>query len=224
MVPPSSHGIPRVPRYSGYLLLGFVFDYVALTLCGRPSQAVLLTIPSRDASPNPRDLRPLVWPPPRSLATTCGISVDVFSSPYLDVSVQAVPHVRLFDSPYVTLRWVSPFGNLRIEAHLQLPEAYRSLSRPSSAPDAKAFPLRSFTLDLAKPNLRCRSNLVPVQTFRVGPISIGSLTFELCRLHIGSVYLSNKIVNYPNLLVDLTTLSSFTVAFSSYNFSVIQLT
>ena len=29
-----------------------------------------------------------------------------------------------------------------------LPEAFRSLSRPSSAPDAKAFPLRSFTLDL----------------------------------------------------------------------------
>ena len=36
-----------------------------------------------------------VWPPPRSLATTCGISVDVFSWPYLDVSVQAVPHVHL---------------------------------------------------------------------------------------------------------------------------------
>ena len=165
-----------------------------------------------------------VWPPPRSLATTCGISVDVFSSPYLDVSVQAVPHVRLFDSSYVTLRWVSPFGNLRINGYLLLPEAYRSLSRPSSAPDAKAFPLRSFTLDLAKLNLTSRSNFVPVQTFRVGPISIGSLMFELCRLHIGSVYLSNKIVNYPNLLVDLTTLSSFTVAFSSYNFSVIQLT
>ena len=43
---------------------------------------------------------------------------------------------------------VSPFGYLRIEAYLQLPEAYRSLSRPSSAPDAKAFPLRSFLLDL----------------------------------------------------------------------------
>ena len=96
----------------------------------------------------PEILRPPVWPPPRSLATTSGISVDVFSSPYLDVSVQAVPHVYLFDSAYVTLRWVSPFGNLRISAHLQLPEAYRSLSRPSSAPDAKAFPLRSFMLDL----------------------------------------------------------------------------
>ena len=86
-----------------------------------------------------------VWPLPLSLATTDGISVDVFSSPYLDVSVQAVPHIRLFDSTYVAgvlLQRVSPFGNLRIVAHLQLPEAYRSLSRPSSAPDAKAFPLR----------------------------------------------------------------------------------
>ena len=32
--------------------------------------------------------------------------------------------------------------------YLLLPVAYRSLSRPSSAPDAKAFPLRSFQLDL----------------------------------------------------------------------------
>ena len=37
-----------------------------------------------------------VWPPPRSLATTKGISVDVFSSPYLDVSVQAVPLIHLW--------------------------------------------------------------------------------------------------------------------------------
>ena len=88
----------------------------------------------------------LVWPLPRSLATTDGISVDVFSSPYLDVSVQTVPHVRLFYSTHVdtVLPYrVSPFGNLRIEAYVQLPAAYRSLSRPSSAPDAKAFPLRS---------------------------------------------------------------------------------
>ena len=35
-------------------------------------------------------------------------------------------------------------------AYLQLPEAYRSLSRPSSAPSAKAFPLRSFLLDLIR--------------------------------------------------------------------------
>ena len=95
-------------------------------------------------SVTPEILLPPVWPLPRSLATTGGISVDVFSSPYLDVSVQAVPLVYLFDSVYDTFRWVSPFGNLRIKAHLQLPVAYRSLSRPSSAPNAKAFPLRSY--------------------------------------------------------------------------------
>ena len=88
-----------------------------------------------------------VWPLPRSLATTGGISVDVFSCPYLDVSVQGVPPVQLFDSLHGTQVLpvcVPTFGNLRITAYLQLPEAYRSLSRPSSAPDAKAFPLRSY--------------------------------------------------------------------------------
>ena len=43
---------------------------------------------------------------------------------------------------------VSSFGNPRIEAYLQLPAAYRSLSRPSSAPDAKAFTLCSCSLEL----------------------------------------------------------------------------
>ena len=47
-----------------------------------------------------------------------------------------------------TFRCVSTFGNLRIEAYLQLPAAYRSLSRPSSAPDAKAFALCSCSLEL----------------------------------------------------------------------------
>ena len=36
-----------------------------------------------------------VWPLSLSLATTHKISVDFFSSPYLDVSVQAVPLVYL---------------------------------------------------------------------------------------------------------------------------------
>ena len=44
--------------------------------------------------------------------------------------------------------WVSPFGNRRIAEYLLLPAAYRSLSRPSSAPDAKASTLRSLLLDL----------------------------------------------------------------------------
>ena len=42
---------------------------------------------------------------------------------------------------------VSPFGNLRIIGYLRLPEAYRSLSRPSSLPGAKASTLRPLMLD-----------------------------------------------------------------------------
>ena len=146
MVPPYSHRVSRVRRYSGYQLLASSFAYGILTLCDWPSHAIRLDSTIHDAGPNPNELCPLVWPPPRSLATTSGISVDVFSSSYLDVSVQTVPHLRLFDSTQVDrvlLCRVSPFGNLRIIGYLLLPEAYRSLSRPSSAPDAKAFPLRS---------------------------------------------------------------------------------
>ena len=46
-------------------------------------------------SATPEGFLPPVWPLPLSLATTNGISVDVFSSPYLDVSVQAVPLMHL---------------------------------------------------------------------------------------------------------------------------------
>lgn len=45
--------------------------------------------------------------------------------------------------------WVSPFRNLRIIGYLLLPEAYRSLSRLSSALSAKASALRSFLLGLS---------------------------------------------------------------------------
>ena len=147
MVPPVSHGVSRVPRYSGYNLKCIAFRL-------RGSHPVSPAFPDRSAKlalrcdcPQPRRINPSVWPLPRSLATTYGISVDVFSSPYLDVSVQAVPYVHLFDSMHVTeilSLWVTPFGNPRINGYLLLPEAYRSLSRPSSAPDAKAFSLRSF--------------------------------------------------------------------------------
>ena len=44
-------------------------------------------------------------------------------------------------------RWVSPFRDLRINGYLLLPEAFRSLSRLSSALSAKASTLRSFLLD-----------------------------------------------------------------------------
>ncbi len=148
MVPPASHRVSRVPRYSGSSPLRNRFRI-------HDSHILWSAFPDCSSNnfslfdcPQPQRINPLVWPPlPRSLATTSGISVDFSSSPYLDVSVQAVPYVHLFDSMHVDrvlLCRVSPFGNLRINGYLHLPEAYRSLSRPSSAPDAKAFPLRSY--------------------------------------------------------------------------------
>ena len=147
MVPPSSDQVSRVWPYSGTRAALAVFIYVTLTLFGWPSHAIRLTAKVLNAVHTPEGFLLPVCPLPRSLATTNGISFDVSSSPYLDVSVQAVPCVNLFDSAHAAGVWlqrVSPFGYLRINAYLQLPEAFRSLSRPSSAPDAKAFPLRSY--------------------------------------------------------------------------------
>ena len=146
MVPPSSHGIPRVPWYSGSCRPGFAsptrlsrspvcfpthFGSLCRYLLQSETPAVFLL---------------LVWPLPRSLATTGGISVDFSSSPYLDVSVQAVPLIQLWIHCMIHRRypmWIAPFGHLRINACLQLPAAFRSLPRPSSAPSAKAFTLSS---------------------------------------------------------------------------------
>ena len=43
-----------------------------------------------------------VWASPRSLATTCGITIVFFSYGYLDVSV---PHVRLLSDRILQLHW-----------------------------------------------------------------------------------------------------------------------
>ncbi len=84
----------------------------------------------------------MVWALSLSLATTQEIIVIFSSSAYLDVSVR---QVRSYCAMSSTWR-VSPFGNPRIESHLQIPAAYRSLSRPSSPPRAKASPVYSLLL------------------------------------------------------------------------------
>ena len=91
--------------------------------------AVLLDSLIHVAVQTPGILLPPVWPLPRSLATTSGISVDFSSSPYLDVSVQAVPLVYLCIQYTMTghdSSRIAPFGNPRINAYLRLPVAYRS--------------------------------------------------------------------------------------------------
>ena len=80
--------------------------------------------------------------------------------------------------------------------YLLLPVAYRSLSRPSSAPDAKAFPLRSFQLDL---------------------FEIWFSIVELCRQFNGSFCLRNC---YPHLY-DVPQLKQITFCCLAYHFLLI---
>ena len=89
MVPPSSHRVSRVRRYSGYSWPLPLFAYETVTLCGGPSHVLRLNFRVPCAVRTPGIFLLPVWPLPRSLATTSGISVDFSSSPYLDVSVQA---------------------------------------------------------------------------------------------------------------------------------------
>ena len=96
MVPPSSDQVSRVWPYSGICAALSVFTYVVLTLSDRPSHAVRLTDRVLKAVHTPEGFLLPVCPLPRSLATTNGISFDVSSSPYLDVSVQAVPLLYLW--------------------------------------------------------------------------------------------------------------------------------
>ena len=114
--------------------------YGALTPCGPPFQDGSPTRASAvRGSYNPAGAStPAVWAPPRSLTTTWGITVVFLSSGYLDVSV---PRVRL-PCGIALAGWVAPFGHPRIAGHLRLPAAFRSLSRPSSPPRAKASTIR----------------------------------------------------------------------------------
>ena len=95
MVPPLSRRIPRVRRYSGFCRLPLSFAYLTLTFSGWLSHTIRLLSNLAFAVLTPDVLLLPVWPSPLSLATTRGISVDFFSSPYLDVSVREVPHVLL---------------------------------------------------------------------------------------------------------------------------------
>ena len=128
--------------------------YGAFTLCGRLSQ-------NRSASrvhvllrSEPHGARAVVWALPVSLAATPGIDVSFSSSGYLDVSVRRVPSSMPMCSAWgggVFPRRVSPFRHLRIAGHLLLPAAFRSLSRLSSAPGAKASALCPSSLNRGTP-------------------------------------------------------------------------
>ena len=148
MGPPASHRVTRVPWYSGSCHVNRYFAYKTVTLYGvasQPTSAITLESLAQSATPNVLLLS--VWPLSFSLAATKKIDFSFSSSAYLDVSVQRVFLRTPIDSvhgDWVLPSRVPPFGNLRIYTYLRFPVAFRSLSRPSSAPDAKAFALYSY--------------------------------------------------------------------------------
>ena len=117
------------------------------------SNGVQLTITSAYAGPQPQGACSLVWATPTSLAATMGIDVSFSSSGYLDVSVPRVPFHPLWIGVWMTGHFPARFPHSDIHGsigYVHLPVAFRSLSRPSSAPGAKASSLRSSLLDLLK--------------------------------------------------------------------------
>jgi hypothetical protein len=103
------------------------------------------------------------WATPRSLVATDGISVDFFSSGYLDISVPRVRFTALCIHAVILLtEWVSPFGHCRIKACCQLPDTFRRLPRPSSPLTAKASTVYAWSLDHITPS-RLRATPIPPQ-------------------------------------------------------------
>ena len=102
-----------------------------------------------------------VWALPRSLATTEGIIVYFLFLQVLRCFSSLRSPLHLSTDNYPSGNWVVPFGNPRIKGHLHLPQAYRSLSRPSSPPWAKASTLRPFLLStIIMPSIKKRKSLI----------------------------------------------------------------
>ena len=97
MVPAHSIKVSRVSMYSGSRHVVFPFAYGAFTLSGRLSQNLSARINESIMRSEPHGARTMVWPLSISLAATLEIDKLSFSSsPYLDVSVQAVPFHTLW--------------------------------------------------------------------------------------------------------------------------------
>ena len=151
MVLPASDGIPRVPPYSGSAREGTKFRLQGCHL-------LWPAVPDRFVYPVPFSLPYERSYNPKRHASWFGLFP--FRSPLLREShlLSSPPGTKMFQFPGCALhalwiqawilphygQWVPPFGHLRINACLQLPEAFRRLPRPSSAPGAKASTVRPF--------------------------------------------------------------------------------
>ena len=152
MVLVDSHGISRVPRYSGtqreavacrlpgsHRLWPIVPDRSTKQLLGN-SPALNRSGPTTPMCKHTglgyvRVRSPLLA---ESLLFSVPLGTEMVHFPRLPsltlwIQVRILAHER---------EWVAPFGNPRIKACLRLTGAYRSLPRPSSTSVAKAFTVR----------------------------------------------------------------------------------
>ena len=151
MVPLSSLRISRVRTYFGYCRLLSCFPYKTLTFFGGLSHALRVHLILPFSVHNPKSI------------STLGLASFAFARRYSGnrcfflflallrcFSSGGSLHAAMYllHDDWSSSSRVSPFGYRRISGYLLLPAAFRSLSRPSSAPDAKASTLRSFSLDL----------------------------------------------------------------------------
>ena len=150
MVPPDSGGVSRAPPYLGYpwVRSGFRlrgshplrrrFPAASPSLSGTVSES---RNPGEQAPRFglPRFRSPLLT---RSRLMSLPQGTEMFHFPWCRLGGLWIhpPMTALADGR------VAPFGNPRIKALWRLPEACRSLMRPSSPPDAKASVVRPYTL------------------------------------------------------------------------------
>ena len=95
MVLANSHRVSPAPRYSGSQPHSNLYMYGTFTLYGQVFQTCSISDLNNSVGPTtPCNRSYRVWAIPRSLATTCGITIVFSSSGYLDVSVLRVVVLR----------------------------------------------------------------------------------------------------------------------------------
>ncbi len=138
MVPTYSVRIPRVPTYSLYPRQN-LFAYKTVTFFSQAFQPVRLRfLPI--SIPGPYFYSPFGLLRVRSPLLTESFLLS-FPPGTKMFQFPGFPSYTLCVQVWITQRylcWVPSFGYLRITGYLLLPAAFRSLSRPSSAPCTKA--------------------------------------------------------------------------------------
>ena len=114
MVPPASHRISRVPRYSGTDYLLSLSPTGLSPSSARLSRRFGSAIVGCRLPSTPIVRRPSVWPLSSSLATTKEIEFSFFSSGYLDVSLPRVPSYETIYSSHGDRALPRPGSPIRI--------------------------------------------------------------------------------------------------------------